>query len=115
MTPTQLRQWNQFTGSNLLLAPDILIIKIMEMKSSSNHSSSSSSNVSFHSNYKSEKNRRIQKFLSLLENKKGIPYHASHQLSLNPKEAEAYIDMYNGNIDQAVDAAIHDMVWERLK
>ena len=48
----------------------------------------------------------------MLENKTGVPYSATHKLSLSPMEAQAYIDMYDGNVEKAVQEAIHDLQWE---
>ena len=105
VTPTQLRQWNRFTGSNLLLAPDILIIRV--------EAADPSPNLSYSKDWKqSEKNRKVQKFLLMLENKTNVPYSAAHKLSLSPMEAQAYIDMYDGNVEKAVQEAIHDLQWE---
>jgi hypothetical protein len=103
VTPTQLRQWNRFTGSNLLLAPDILIIRV-------DIPASPAKSVQDFS--QSEKNRKIQKFLLILEQKTGVPYCNSHKLSLSPVEAEAYIEMYEGNLDKAVEGALRDLEWE---
>mmetsp|Transcript_597 Transcript_597/g.663 ORF Transcript_597/g.663 Transcript_597/m.663 type:complete len:219 (-) Transcript_597:168-824(-) len=86
-----LRRLNKFSGSNLILAPAILTVPLKR------HVGGSSTIVT--------KDTQISQFLNAFR---------CHEISksLGRKEAIAYLDMHDGNLEAAIQDAKEDFGWE---
>ncbi len=103
ITPTSLRQTNKFSGSNLLFAPELLIIPLV--KKLSKGSSGGGANSTLSSTPQKMKETQINQFLVTFRQ-----HRASNLVSR--KEAQAYLDMNDGNLEMAIRDAKADFGWE---
>jgi len=110
VSQTTLRQLNHFSGSNLALAPHTLIVP----KDPASSSSSSSPNLAGDTSSKPSTEKSIQRFLKTLKSY-SMDLHRSGRTDiteLGRKEAIAYLDMNNGNVEVAIKDAKDDIGWE---
>merc|ERR1712232_677134 len=95
VSPTTLRQYNNFSGSNLRLGPEILIIPIsMETLTTRG--------ISANPVQRTTEQINIASFLEYFP--KG---------RVNRREAKAYLDMNDGDVEAAVINMRDDMEWDR--
>jgi|EP01083_Nonionella_stella_P063528 hypothetical protein len=98
--PLTLRQANKFSGSNLLLAPETLIIPLLRQNNVKTIAGDEDKNSS-----KDGKEVKIKQLILAFRTHK-----ASTMLSR--KEAIAYLDMNDGNLEMAIKDAKDDFGWE---
>mmetsp|Transcript_33021 Transcript_33021/g.40539 ORF Transcript_33021/g.40539 Transcript_33021/m.40539 type:complete len:279 (-) Transcript_33021:249-1085(-) len=91
VTAAKIRQANQFTGMNLLLAPSRLLIPLSEK-----HVVSGRIKVQ-------DRNSREFKVHAFLDK----------VIGLSLVEANAYLDMNDGNVEEAICNALEDKEWEK--
>lgn len=97
-TPTQLRQLNRFSGSNLALAPKILVIPLKQSKAGPNVTKKSP---------EQEKESKINSFLLAFRFSKN-----RQEMPMGRKEAVAYLEMNDFNLEEAIADAKDDLGWE---
>lgn len=103
ISPVALRQTNNFSGSNLLFAPELLIIPLartLARKSKVDAENGLSAS--------SSKEHKLNQFLLTFRN------HTASDL-VSRKEAQAYLDMNDGNLEMAIKDAKADFGWELNK
>lgn len=131
ITPTELRQGNMFSGSNLALAPSKLLIPTTSSSSnktlgSTMHTSPTRRTKNHHHHHPTttttttgvhheqrllnhtlqEKQHKIQLVCSTLGKK---------LCKIGKQEAVAYLDMNQWNVHEAIHDALHDWKWEQTK
>lgn len=95
-TPTQLRQLNRFSGSNLAMAPKFLVIPLKQ-----------SVTAQATKTPQQDKESKINSFLLAFRFSKG-----NHNKAIGRKEAVAYLEMNDFNLDEAIADAKDDFGWE---
>jgi len=93
VTPTKLRQWNKFSGSDLRFAPQTLVIHPTKQYIRTDPEIS-------------PEERKIQLFLAAFQGR------ANSHGGVSRKEAIAYLSMHGGNIADAIEDAKTDLHWE---
>lgn len=95
ISPRELRKANHFTGDNLYLAPETLIIPTKNVTDPSN-SGNKDENVG--------KSVKVSQFLQAVSR--------SSKKNIGEKEAIAYLDINNWDVDIAVSMAVDDLIYE---
>ena len=146
ITPTQLRQWNKFSGSNLALAPLILRIGLPQSVSktvaspwfsttekdppgdwgssasaTANHGTKYEQQVMYHA--LQEQQSKMQLFQSTLHRllSSSSLVTATGQnvgptfVGMGKKEAVAYLEMNDWNVNEAAWDALQDLNWEKTR
>lgn len=101
ITPTSLRQTNKFSGSNLLFAPELLIIPLVRKV----NAKLELNNKLWKSNVATSKQQKLNEFIMAFRK------HRAAEL-ITGKEAQAYLDMNDGNLEMAIRDAKADFGWE---
>mmetsp|Transcript_6409 Transcript_6409/g.7953 ORF Transcript_6409/g.7953 Transcript_6409/m.7953 type:complete len:199 (+) Transcript_6409:100-696(+) len=94
VTPVVLRQVNKFSGSNLNLAPQTLVIPLEKSRV-----------VTGKKEQELSSEGKINKFILAFRNNKASTL-------VSRKEAIAYLDMNDGNLELAIEDAKEDFGWE---
>jgi len=113
VSPTTLRQLNGFSGSNLSLAPHTILLP----KYSTSSSLTTNYNNKIHPSKTDDtsKEQKIHRFLHALKFSGDSRHRCATTLStaaLGRKEAIAYLDMNDGNLEDAIQDAKDDNGWE---
>lgn len=101
-----LRQANKFSGSNLLFAPETLLIPIAR-KALGNSNENTGDLQGSGRRSAVGKEDKVTKFLLSFRNE------ASSSTLISRKEAIAYLDMNDGNLEMAIQDAKDDLGWEQ--
>lgn len=97
ITPVSLRQVNKFSGSNLSFAPELLIIPLSRKLNDGTKTKADSTPLA--------KEEKLNQFIRTFQK-----HRASNLVSR--KEAQAYLDMNDGNLEMAIKDAKADFGWE---
>ena len=98
ITPLSLRQVNKFSGSNLIMAPKTLIIPLTRQDNKA-------TTFMNEKEVKNDKDAKINQFLFTFRNNQASSM-------VGRKEALAYLDMNDGNLEMAIQDAKDDFGWE---
>ena len=101
-TPTQLRQCNMFSGSNLASAPSTLIIQDKMGKGLAAQPQILTP--------EQKKQKLVQIFLNTFKKKRD---EDTGMMVFGKKEAMAYLEMSDWNVDDAIQDAREDYGWEK--
>jgi hypothetical protein len=97
---------NKFSGSNLLFAPETLLIPIARKALGNSNENTGGLQGSVRRSTVGKEDK-VTKFLLSFRNK------ASSSTSISRKEAIAYLDMNDGNLEMAIQDAKDDLGWEQ--
>lgn len=100
--PVSLRQVNKFSGSNLLLAPAVLVIPLKRRHGKVTHGGYDDGSMS----EERKKQYIISQFLL------AIRKFQSSTTAMSAKEATAYLEMNDWNLEMAIEDAKGGFVWE---
>jgi hypothetical protein len=113
VSATRLRQVNQFSGSSLVLAPKRLLIPIKNRYIfGSSHDGASSSHCSNNSGSSHGSSGGI-KFQNTTTQEYKIHKVLSECNDLGMKEIQAYLELYDWDVNDTIDAAKADNEWEK--
>eukprot|EP00560_Eucampia_antarctica_P009137 CAMPEP_0197828404 /NCGR_PEP_ID=MMETSP1437-20131217/4971_1 /TAXON_ID=49252 ORGANISM="Eucampia antarctica, Strain CCMP1452" /NCGR_SAMPLE_ID=MMETSP1437 /ASSEMBLY_ACC=CAM_ASM_001096 /LENGTH=245 /DNA_ID=CAMNT_0043429595 /DNA_START=90 /DNA_END=828 /DNA_ORIENTATION=+ len=93
VNPTSLRQINQFSGTNLNLAPEILLIPI--------------------TSYTGKSNSHTVPRVSESKDSKIHAVITGCKIRVTRNEAKAYLEMNDNNVEAAIENYIEDIEWDR--
>jgi hypothetical protein len=101
ITPTELRKFNKFSGSNLALAPSTLIIP---------HDHCGKKKQPQLLTPEQKKLQQVQTFLKAFRKKRD---EDTGMMVFETKEAVAYLEISDWNVDEAIQDARNDYGWEK--
>jgi hypothetical protein len=101
ITPTELRKFNKFSGSNLALAPSTLIIP---------HDHCGKKKQPQILTPEQKKLQQVQTFLKAFRKKRD---EDTGMMVFETKEAVAYLEISDWNVDEAIQDARNDYGWEK--